>query len=104
MTVIFHPEFPNDIRKFERQYSEISIGLAQRFRDEIEAAIDAIKTSPESAGHYLDLESPLVRKLRRRNLKAFPHFILYGVLAERLIFASVIPSRSDPLTWLARLR
>ena len=37
MTVIFHPEFPNDIRKFESGYAEISSGLALRFRAEVDA-------------------------------------------------------------------
>jgi hypothetical protein len=35
-------------------------------------------------------------------MQAFPHFILYGIADNRLIFGSVIPSRSDPLTWLKR--
>ncbi len=32
----------------------------------------------------------------------FPFFVLYGVSEDSLIFGSVIPSRSDPLTWLTR--
>ena len=51
MRILFHPDFPKDIRKFER---------------------------------------------------AFPFFLLYGVSGDALIFGSVIPSRSDPLTWLTR--
>ena len=102
MTVIFHPEFPKDIRKFESAYAEISLGLAGRFRDEVEAAIAAVKQSPTSAGHFLNLGSAIVPEFRRRNLKAFPHFILYGVVGDKLIFGSVIPGRSDPLTWLKR--
>jgi len=50
----------------------------------------------------LSLGSVIVPEFRRRNLKAFPHFILYGVAGDMLIFGSLIPSRSDPLTWLAR--
>jgi hypothetical protein len=102
MRVIFHPEFPNDIRKFEHLYFEISIGLGQRFRNEVFSPIETIKNSPERAGHFLNSELPLARKLRRRNLKAFPFFILYGILDARLVFASLIPGRSDPLTWLVR--
>lgn len=102
MTVIFHPEFPKDIRKFESVYAEISPGLATRFREEIEVAIAAVKTSPTSAGHFLNLGSTVVPEFRRRNLKAFPHFVLYGIAGDKLIFGSVIPSRSDPLTWLKR--
>lgn len=102
MRVSYHPEFPKDIRKFEADYTQISDGLASRFRQEIDGAVDAIKASPNSAGHFLNIGSSIVPELRRRNLRAFPFFILYGVAGDRLIFGSVIASRSDPLTWLAR--
>ena len=102
MKVSFHPDFPDDIRKFEREYRLVSDSLAERFRSEIDSAIEAIKSSPTSAGHFLDLGSEIVRDLRRRNLRAFPHFVLYGITEETLIFGSVIASRSDPLTWLTR--
>lgn len=90
MTVIFHPEFPNNIRKFESGYAEISSGLAARFRAEVDAAVAAVKSSPQSAGHFLSLGSVIVPEFRRRNLKAFPHFILYGVAGDMLIFGSLI--------------
>jgi len=102
MTVVFHPEFVNDIRKFDSDYGRISVGLAARFRDEVVSAVDAVKVSPTSAGHFLNLGSAIVPEFRRRNLKAFPFFILYGLVGDQLIFGSVIPSKSDPLTWLAR--
>ena len=41
-------------------------------------------------------------EFQRRNLRAFPFFILYGVMDDAVIFGSVIPSRSDPLTWRTR--
>ena len=104
MRVIFHPEFPKDIRKFEADYTSISDGLAARFRQEIDEAVEAIKASPGGAGHFLNLGSSVVTELRRRNVRAFPFFVLYGVIGDRLIFGSVIPSRSDPLTWLTRFR
>lgn len=102
MRVVFHPEFSPDIRRFETQYSRISIGLAARFRGEVLQAVEAIKRSPTSAGHFLT--TPVARsELRRRNLRSFPFFILYGFRDEELFFGSVIPSRSDPLTWLSRI-
>ena len=102
MRVMFHPEFPQDVRRFANVYREISPNLATRFHREIDTAIVAVKHSPASAGHYLNLGSKIVPELRRRNLHAFPFFILYGATAEQLIFGAVIPSRSDPLTWLIR--
>jgi hypothetical protein len=102
MRVVYHPEFPADIRKFAARYSPISESLAARFLQEVDDAVAAIQTSPRSAGHLLNCESSLVGELRRKNLRAFPFFILYGIVADQLIIGSIIPSRSDPLTWLAR--
>jgi hypothetical protein len=42
------------------------------------------------------------KEFRRRNQRAFPFFILYGLTEDRLLIGALIPSRSDPLTWLAR--
>jgi len=102
MRVIFHPGFPQDVRRYAETYNQISPGLAARFHHEIDDAIEAVKLSPNSAGHYLNLGSKIVPELRRRNLRAFPFFILYGTTIEQIIFGSVIPSHSDPLTWLTR--
>jgi hypothetical protein len=104
MRVLFHPEFAPDVRRFAAAYGKISPGLAARFCREIDEAIESIKQSPGSAGHFLNLASKVVPELRRRNLRAFPFFILYGATSELLIFGSVIPSRSDPLTWLTRFQ
>jgi hypothetical protein len=78
--------------------------LALRFRTELTDAFEAIQASPQSAGHFVQTGSLVVPEFRRRNLRAFPFFILYGLTDESLIFGSVIPSRSDPLTWLTRFR
>lgn len=104
MRVLFHPDFPEDVRRFATGYREVSPGLATRFQDEVESAIAAIQQSPASAGHFLNLGSKVVPELRRRNLRAFPFFILYGTTADLLVFGSVIPSHSDPLTWLTRFQ
>jgi hypothetical protein len=104
MRVVFHPEFPEDVRRFADTYSQVSLGLVARFHSEIGDAIDAVKAAPKHAGHYLNLGSKVVPELRRRNLRSFPFFILYGETTEILIFGSVIPSRSDPLTWLTRFQ
>ena len=42
MRVFFHPEFPNDVRRFEADYDQVSNGLAARFRHEVDEAVDAI--------------------------------------------------------------
>src|SRR6476659_7776627 len=100
MRVVFHPEFPKDVRRFEADYNKISEGLATRFRLEVDRAIEAIRKSPEGSGHYLQTGTEIVRSYRRRNLRSFPFFVLYGVGERNVIIGSLIPSRSDPLTWL----
>lgn len=103
MKIRLHPEFPKDIAKFKAEYATISATLAQRFQREVSAAIEAVKLSPGSAGHYVNTGSRVVREVRRRNLHAFPFFIVYAATDDTLFFASVLPTRSDPLTWLKRL-
>lgn len=104
MRVVFHPEFPHDQRKFEANYAEISVGLAERFRNEIAVAIEAVKSSPTGSGHFLNTGSTTVREFRRRNLQDFPFFILYGCTDDLLVFGAIIPARTDPLNWLTRFR
>ena len=104
MKVLYHPDFAQDIRRFEAEYREISTGLAERFRQEVDDALDAIKVAPQAAGHFLQTGSRVVSECRRRNLRAFPLFVLYGLTGDRLLIGSLIPSRSDPLTWLTRFR
>ena len=46
--------------------------------------------------------SKVIPTVRRKNLKVFPYFILYGVTVDTLVFGSLIASASDPLFWLTR--
>lgn len=76
MRVSYHPDFPKDIKEFEGQYRDVSERLALRFRADIDQAIEHIKASPGSAGHFLHTGSQIVKEVRRRNLSAFPFFVL----------------------------
>lgn len=100
MKFIYHPDFPTDIKRFEAQYREVSEPLASRFRGAVDDAIGRIKASPGSGGHFVNTGSRVVKEVRRCNLSSFPFFILYAVAGDMLVFRSVIPTASDPLTWL----
>ena len=65
MRVLCHPELPKDIRRCERDYQEISVGLGARFRDDVDDALEAIKSSPEASAHFLQTGSKVVRQFRR---------------------------------------
>src|SRR5690606_12334985 len=56
----------------------------------------------EWGGRFLSTGSIIVPEFRRRNLRSFPFFVLYGWTGELLVFGSLIPTRSDPLQWLKR--
>ena len=103
MKFVFHPQLPDDICKHQAAYEAVSLRLGRRFRSEVESTIENIKANPESAGHFLNTGSTIVREFRRANLRSFPFFILYARHADLLIFGALIPNRSDPLTWLQRL-
>ena len=102
MNVRYHPEFPEDVLRFAAQYGEISPRLESRFRAEVDDALARIKAGPTDAGHFLNTGSTIVTDVRRRNLKSFPQFVLYGLHPDLLVIGALIPSASDPLTWLSR--
>lgn len=102
MTVLYHPEFPRDIRRFAVKYADISPRLETRFRHEVDLAIAEVMANPTGAGHFINTGSTILREVRRRNLEIFPFFVLYGLAGERLVFGSLIPSASDPLKWMER--
>jgi hypothetical protein len=102
MRVRFHPEFARDVLRFAGEYGAISPRLKARFRNEVDEALARIKAEPTAAGHFLNTGSALVTDVRRRNLVSFPYFVLYGLHADLMVFGALIPSASDPLTWLVR--
>lgn len=102
MTVLYHPEFPRDIRRFAVKYADISPGLEARFLHEVDLAIEEVIANPTGAGHFINTGSTILREARRRNLEIFPFFVLYGLADDRLVFGSLIPSASDPVTWIRK--
>ena len=44
----------------------------------------------------------ILKHVRRYNLRKFPFFIVYSFDGDKLFFGALVPSRSDPLLWLAR--
>ena len=102
MKILYHPDFPMDVLRFATQYGEISPKLETRFRAEVDEALARIKSGPTAAGHFLNIGSTIVTDVRRRNLVSFPQFVLYGLHGDFVVIGALIPSASDPLTWLSR--
>src|SRR4051812_20990876 len=102
MKVRFHPDFAQDVLRFAREYGALFPRLRTRFRNEVDDALARIKAAPTAAGHFLNTGSAVVTDVRRRDLVSFPYFVLYGLHSDFMVFGALIPSASDPLTWLNR--
>jgi hypothetical protein len=81
MRVSYHPDFPKEIKRFEAQYREVSEQLALRFRAEVDNAIEHIKSSPGSAGHFLNTGSQVVKEVRSAICPRF-HFLFCTVFMK----------------------
>ena len=46
LRVLFHPQFPKDVRRFDLEDAAISTGLPARFQNELSQALHAVKSSP----------------------------------------------------------
>ncbi len=49
-------------------------------------------SQPGGAEHFLKMGTGVATELRRRNLRGFPFFVLYGVLGDRLLFGALFPA------------
>jgi hypothetical protein len=107
MRVLFHPDFPKDVRRFQSEYAGISIGLGVRFRRELDEAVDAIKKITEERWSFREsrLEGrPRTPSPQSQRVSILRNLWRHGRPDDRMIFGAVIPSRSDPLTWLTRFK
>lgn len=46
MRILYHPGLARDIQQFAGKYAEISPRLSERFRQDIDGALLAVKTNP----------------------------------------------------------
>ena len=90
------------LREAEREFAESvayyeakEAGLGWRFRKEVVEAVGWIERNAEL---------PLRAKgYRRRNLKAFPHYIAYIVRGETIWIVAVAHGHRRPEFWLGRV-
>ena len=56
MRVLYHPDFPGDIRRHAARYGEVAATLEVRFHSEVDEAIAMIQAAPTAAGHFLKVQ------------------------------------------------
>ncbi len=76
-------------------YEEVSSGLGQRFKDEIDRCVLWIADHPE-------LYRVRPSGYRRINLRVFPYYIPYIVSGENLWILAVSHASRSPLYWVSR--
>lgn len=75
----------------------ISLIVATKFVDDVEAAVREIRQYPE-------IGAPMTRKVRKRVLTDFKYSVLYVDAPDEIIIVAVAPHRRRPGYWRKRLR
>ena len=78
-----------------RYYENQLAGLGQRFLIEIERAIEAIRTHPDSG-------TPFVASTRRKLLRHFPFALLYHITPAAIIIVAIMHQHRKPGYWKQR--
>lgn len=93
--VRYHKQVPVDLRKAISWYSDISIELANRFRESVDDAINQIREYP-----YLYAEIFEDKRVVRTD--TFPYLIFYSVREDTTVVLAVLHNASDPVEWQNR--
>lgn len=78
-----------------RFYESAADGLGGDFLDDIQHAIDSIRTQPE-------VGSPVAQGFRRTLVRRFPYSIIYVVEPGQIVVAAIAHQRRRPGFWQGR--
>jgi plasmid stabilization system protein ParE len=93
----FHPRALQEAENAVAWYAERSMRAAERFVEEVEAAVAAIRETPERWSRF-DGEA------RRMLLRRYPYIVIYRVLTDRIQVLAVAHGRRRPGYWHERLK
>jgi len=85
-------EFQEQVAYFDDQVS----GLGDKFIQDVEAAVRAIREHPESG-------APVSRNVRKKVLGAFPFNIFYVAASSEIVIVAVAAHRRRPRYWRSRI-
>lgn len=92
----FHPEALVEFEEATRYYAAIQAELAQRFIENVEAAINRLSERPSA---YAILEQDVRRCLAR----VFPYAVLYTIEREYALIVAVMRCHRTPGYWHHRI-
>jgi len=91
----FHEDALAEFAAQAMYYEAKSIGLGERFANEVEAATEIAREFPE-------MGAPFKYKTRRVFPKKFPFSIVYRILAEEIVIIAVASDARKPGYWRSR--
>jgi plasmid stabilization system protein ParE len=94
--VAFEAAARADVRAAMRHYGDVTPTLAERFAQELDAAVRRIQAMPEAM-------PPVAEGVRRCLLHWFPYSVIYRTGFEPLRVLAVIHHRQHPARWQHRL-
>jgi plasmid stabilization system protein ParE len=95
LAVEVHPLAADEAESAERWYRERNETAAERFRRELDRAVELIGERPEAA-------PPYVGNTRRFLLRRFPFFVVYRVFSRHVQVVAVAHARRRPHYWRKR--
>ena len=96
MRVVILGEAEREFAESVAYYEAKQAGLGWRFRMEVVGAVGWIERNPE-------VPRLRAKGYRRRNLKAFPHYLAYIVRGETISIVAVAHGHRRPEFWLDRV-
>ncbi|HEY2802203.1 MAG TPA: type II toxin-antitoxin system RelE/ParE family toxin [Chthoniobacterales bacterium] len=96
MTVVVVGEAEREFVESVAYYEAKEAGLGWRFRTEVAEAVGWIEKNAE-------LPRLRTKGYRRRNLKAFPHYIAYILRGEVIWIVAIAHGHRRPEFWLGRV-
>lgn len=90
-------EAAQEFREHVSYFDAISRRVAVKFVDDVELAVNEIRTYPQ-------IGAPVTRRVRKRVLTTFKYSILYVEAGEEIIIVAIAPHRRRPGYWRKRLR
>lgn len=91
----FHQDALAEFAAQARYYEAKSIGLGEKFTNEVEAATNIAREFPE-------MGAPFKFNTRRVFPKKFPFSVVYRVLAQEIVIIAVAPDARKPGYWRSR--
>jgi toxin ParE1/3/4 len=95
MIIRIHPDAEHEFNRSVDFYSDESVRVAERFIQEVEAALDQVSLSPNRWPEFEE-------GTRIKFLKRFPFSIVYGAMRDEVHILAIMHQSREPNYWKGR--